>query len=126
MLPPGAVWQASIEDWVLGRQVLSENPRDSLDRCLQAIIRIWNGQRNVLHYAIVFKDNGIGFDEQYAKQIFVIFQRLNTAAEFSGSGIGLALCKKIISNHQGEIYAESTEGEGSSFHIILPARQPRR
>jgi two-component system CheB/CheR fusion protein len=69
---------------------------------------------------IIFKDNGIGFDEQYAEQMFLIFHRLNSREIFEGTGIGLALCKKIVMNHRGEIYAEAKRGEGTKFHVILP------
>ncbi len=69
---------------------------------------------------IIFKDNGIGFSQQYAEKIFSIFQRLNSRTKFSGTGIGLALCKKIVLFHHGVIYAKSTENEGASFHVILP------
>lgn len=69
---------------------------------------------------ITVKDNGIGFDQKYANQIFTIFKRLNTREEYSGTGIGLALCKKIVDNHHGSISAESKPGEGAEFKIILP------
>lgn len=69
---------------------------------------------------LIVTDNGIGFDQQFATQVFVIFQRLHGNGKFEGTGIGLALCRRIIDNHQGEIFAISKEGEGSSFHIILP------
>jgi two-component system CheB/CheR fusion protein len=75
------------------------------------------------YYRIVVSDNGIGFSQQYAHKIFEIFQRLNTRSEYEGTGIGLALVHKIILNHQGIIYAESEEGVGSSFYMILPATQ---
>ena len=68
---------------------------------------------------LIFSDNGIGFDQQFARQVFVIFQRLHGNGKFEGTGIGLALCKKIVDYHQGEIFAISREGEGSSFNIIL-------
>lgn len=70
---------------------------------------------------LVFSDNGIGFDQKYAAQIFTIFQRLNQRTSFSGTGIGLALCKKIIENHQGFITAKSESGKGASFYIYLPS-----
>ncbi len=73
---------------------------------------------------IVVRDNGIGFNPDYAKKIFVIFQRLNSKELFTGTGIGLALCQKIVANHNGYIFAESKEREGASFHVILPLRQP--
>lgn len=69
---------------------------------------------------IVVKDNGIGFDQEFAEQIFVIFQRLNPRSEFIGTGVGLALCKKIAENHGGTIYAISKLNVGSEFHVILP------
>jgi PAS domain S-box-containing protein len=71
---------------------------------------------------IVFSDNGIGFQQEYSEQIFVIFQRLNERHKFSGTGIGLALCRKIASMHKGEIFAVSSENEGASFHVILPIK----
>ena len=67
-----------------------------------------------------FADNGIGFEQQYAERIFAIFQRLNNRDEFAGTGIGLALSKKIIENHNGYITAESELGKGATFFIYLP------
>jgi two-component system, chemotaxis family, CheB/CheR fusion protein len=72
---------------------------------------------------ISVKDNGIGFEQQYADQIFLIFHRLNSVEEYAGTGIGLALCKKIVVNHQGEIYGISQNQDGALFQIILPATQ---
>ena len=73
---------------------------------------------------IMIKDNGIGFEQKYDQQIFVIFQRLNRRDEYDGTGIGLAICKKIVDNHHGIIFVESNLNEGSTFHIILPIHQP--
>jgi PAS domain S-box-containing protein len=69
---------------------------------------------------IIVKDNGIGFPEEFADKIFDIFQRLNSQDVYSGSGIGLALCKKIVENHGGTIKAQSEPGKGATFHIFLP------
>jgi PAS domain S-box-containing protein len=74
-------------------------------------------------HAIEFKDNGIGFEAEYEEKIFMIFQRLHGKKEYPGSGIGLAICKRIVDNHHGVIYARSLPGEGSTFTIILPENQ---
>ncbi|GAA4448538.1 ATP-binding protein [Rurimicrobium arvi] len=72
---------------------------------------------------IYVRDNGIGFDEQYLDKIFTIFQRLNAKEEYEGTGIGLAIVKKIIEKHGGTITARSAEGEGATFIISLPVTQ---
>jgi two-component system CheB/CheR fusion protein len=69
---------------------------------------------------IAFTDNGVGFSQAFAEQIFIIFQRAHSPKRFQGTGIGLALCRKIVNNHNGEIYAISQENKGASFHVILP------
>jgi PAS domain S-box-containing protein len=73
------------------------------------------------YFEIVFRDNGIGFEPQYENRIFSIFQRLHGKHEYEGTGIGLALCKKIIENHHGFITAKSELGKGAVFYIYLPA-----
>ncbi|MEO0333261.1 MAG: ATP-binding protein, partial [Bacteroidota bacterium] len=75
------------------------------------------------YYEITVQDNGIGFEEKYLDRIFNIFQRLHGRNKYPGTGIGLAICRKIIDNHQGDIYATSEVGEGAAFHIILPQQQ---
>jgi two-component system, chemotaxis family, CheB/CheR fusion protein len=77
---------------------------------------------NSPYVEILFEDNGIGFANQYAEQIFVLFQRLNGRHEYPGTGIGLALCRKIADNHGGRIFAESIESIHTIFHVILPMR----
>ena len=69
---------------------------------------------------ITLSDNGIGFDNEYSERIFQIFQRLNGKSEYPGSGIGLAICKKIVEHHKGVIFAEGREGDGAQFTILLP------
>jgi signal transduction histidine kinase len=72
---------------------------------------------------IVLSDNGIGFDEKFLDRIFVIFQRLNNQTAYEGTGIGLAIAKKIMDKHNGLISARSRENEGASFILILPLKQ---
>jgi len=77
--------------------------------------------KNGTYTRIAISDNGIGFDEEYLDKIFTIFQRLNPRERFEGTGIGLAIAKKIVDKHRGFITARSKENEGSTFYIILPA-----
>ena len=71
---------------------------------------------------ILIKDNGIGFENIYAEKIFVIFQRLQTTKREEGTGIGLAICKRIVETHRGSIKAVSEEGVGTTFIIDLPLK----
>ncbi len=71
-------------------------------------------------HKIVFKDNGIGFEQEHAEKIFLLFNRLHGKAEYPGTGVGLAICKKIISNHNGYIKAIGTPNEGASIIIYIP------
>lgn len=75
------------------------------------------------YFEISFKDNGIGFEQQFAEQIFSIFERLNNRQQYSGTGIGLALCQKIAEHHQGRIHAEAKENNGATFYVLLPLTQ---
>jgi signal transduction histidine kinase len=77
--------------------------------------------QSIRAHKILFKDNGIGFDQKYAEEIFVVFKRLHSYHEIEGTGIGLSICKKIAEKHRGEIKAESSPGKGSTFIISLPA-----
>lgn len=69
---------------------------------------------------LIFQDNGIGFEQQFSDRIFTIFQRLNDKKAYAGTGIGLALCKKIAENHHGLIQAEGELGKGATFTVYLP------
>ena len=71
-------------------------------------------------YRILIQDNGIGFDEKYRERIFQVFQRLHGRDEYEGSGIGLAICRKIVEQHGGTIDARSQVGEGTTFILTLP------
>jgi len=74
------------------------------------------------YHRIYVKDNGIGFEQQYADQIFTMFKRLHAGPEYKGTGIGLAICKKIVEEHQGYISAKSAIDEGTTFTISLPVQ----
>jgi len=80
---------------------------------------------DINYYSIRISDNGIGFEQDYAEKIFQIFQRLHGKSEYPGSGIGLAICKKIIDHHQGVMYAEGEPQKGATFTIILPLIQSK-
>lgn len=77
---------------------------------------------NVNYYEISVSDNGIGFDEKYADDIFLAFKRLHSFHEFEGTGVGLSICKKIIDKHDGFISANSRVNEGATFRLALPEK----
>ncbi len=76
--------------------------------------------KNNKYYKVTVTDNGIGFDNEYAEKIFLIFQRLHGRSEFEGTGLGLAICKKIVDNHQGFITAKGELDKGAVFTVYLP------
>lgn len=89
---------------------------------VKPVIRITcesDGERVRIH----IRDNGIGFDEKFSAAIFNLFQRLNSKDRYEGTGIGLAITKKIIERHNGQVMAHSREGEGAEFVVVLPLRQ---
>jgi len=83
-----------------------------------------NGTTAGNFYKIMISDNGIGFDDKYADEIFLVFKRLHSHHEYEGTGVGLSICKKIVEKHNGFITAESKVNEGATFIIGLPEKQP--
>ena len=79
-----------------------------------------NLDANVPYFEIIFRDNGIGFRQDFADNIFRIFERLNGMDKYEGTGIGLALCRKIVNIHRGKIFAISNVNEGTAIHVVLP------
>ena len=76
-----------------------------------------------LHCEITVQDNGVGFEQIYADRIFELFQRLHGRDEYQGTGMGLAICRKIVERHAGTMAAYGTPGEGSRFVFTLPIQQ---
>ncbi|SFP05819.1 PAS domain S-box-containing protein [Chitinophaga sp. YR627] len=81
-------------------------------------------QHKEAYYNIIITDNGIGFDQQQSEKIFDTFTRLNSKDKYDGTGLGLALCKKIVQRHHGTIAATSENGKGAAFSLVLPVVQP--
>ncbi len=81
-----------------------------------------NHRKHSQYVQIDIQDNGIGFNPECAERIFGVFSRLNAKDKYDGTGLGLALCKKIVHRHGGEIWAEGEEDKGAVFHILLPVK----
>jgi hypothetical protein len=90
--------------------------------CRETTITGANNPARGNYWQINVADNGIGFDMEYANKIFDLFQRLHDKTTYEGTGIGLAICKKIVENHDGFISAVSAPDEGTTFEILIPRR----
>lgn len=108
----GQVWAN-----LIGNAVKYTRPRPKARIVIDG--RIHNGEAV---YSI--QDNGVGFDDEYAERLFAVFQRLHSATEFEGTGVGLALTERIIGRHGGRIWAEATQGQGARFYFALPRAVP--
>jgi light-regulated signal transduction histidine kinase (bacteriophytochrome) len=84
------------------------------------LVRV-DAERRGAEWMFAVRDNGIGFDPKYAERIFGVFERLHSRAEYPGTGIGLAICKKIVERQGGRIWAESQPGKGAAFFFTRPA-----
>lgn len=110
---------------LIGNALKYHHPGDApVVRVYSEIIDEENGNRSLCKICV--SDEGIGFDEKYLERIFAIFKRLHGRNDYEGTGIGLAICKRIVERHNGEIIAKSKPGKGTEFIVTLPVRQDRR
>ena len=93
-----------------GHKLMGENPSLTAKSLIS----------NLKYNHIILKDNGIGFDPQYKERIFEVFQRLHGYDQFQGTGIGLAICRRIVENHKGVILADGKINKGARFDIYIP------
>jgi PAS domain S-box-containing protein len=116
----------SVDEVQLG-QLLQNLMSNALKFRSDSVPRIHVGiTESAKEYAFEVRDNGIGIEPQYYERIFMVFQRLHNKGEYPGTGIGLAICKKVVERHGGRIWVESRPGAGSSFYFTLPKERGGR
>lgn len=121
-------------DWRIGVLPVLQGDRDTLQAAItnllsnavkftggqsQALIEVW-AEHDERHWRVFVRDDGVGFDPQYASKLFGIFQRLHRADGFEGIGVGLANVRRVVHRHGGTVFAEGTPGVGATFGFTLP------
>jgi two-component system, chemotaxis family, sensor kinase Cph1 len=105
---------------LIGNALKFRSPEGRPEIHISAVLRASNAGRSGFEWLFAVRDNGIGVEARYYERIFIIFQRLHTREQYPGTGIGLAVCKKIVERHGGAIWVESTPGKGSTFYFTAP------
>ena len=113
-------------DWDALKQVMTQLTENALKFTRTrdpAVIRVWADNRGD-SWGVYVQDNGLGFDPRYQDRLFNLFQRLHTAQEASGTGVGLASVRRLILKHGGQVFAEGQVGQGATFGFTLPKEGP--